>query len=60
MHHYVTPRARQVARYAEQLDFFHRAGDSVTKKQTGVVRTNCTDCLDRTNAVQAHIGQWRQ
>ena len=47
---------RKVAKYAEQLDFFHKAGPSVTKKQTGVIRTNCTDCLDRTNAVQAHIG----
>ena len=47
---------RKVAKYAEKLDFFHKAGATVTKKQTGVVRTNCTDCLDRTNAVQAHIG----
>ena len=47
---------RKVAKYAEQLDFFHKAGPSVNKKQTGVIRTNCTDCLDRTNAVQAHIG----
>eukprot|EP00963_Diacronema_lutheri_P007911 scaffold682_cov363-Pavlova_lutheri.AAC.62 len=29
-------------------------GDS---KQTGVVRTNCVDCLDRTNVVQAYIGR---
>ena len=47
---------RKVAKYAEQLDFFHSCGASLTKKQTGVIRTNCTDCLDRTNAVQSHIG----
>mmetsp|Transcript_10175 Transcript_10175/g.62019 ORF Transcript_10175/g.62019 Transcript_10175/m.62019 type:complete len:642 (+) Transcript_10175:151-2076(+) len=29
-------------------------GDS---KQTGVVRTNCVDCLDRTNVVQAYIAR---
>lgn len=26
--------------------------------QHGVVRTNCMDCLDRTNVVQSHIGKW--
>ena len=26
------------------------------RKQTGTVRTNCLDCLDRTNAVQTFIG----
>ena len=24
--------------------------------QTGVLRTNCVDCLDRTNAMQTHVG----
>ena len=28
----------------------------VTKWQTGAVRTNCMDCLDRTNAVQTYLG----
>ena len=26
------------------------------RHQTGTVRTNCLDCLDRTNAVQTMIG----
>jgi hypothetical protein len=26
--------------------------------QRGVIRTNCMDCLDRTNIVQASIGSW--
>lgn len=26
--------------------------------QSGVVRTNCMDCLDRTNVVQSSIGAW--
>ena len=26
--------------------------------QTGVVRTNCMDCLDRTNVVQSMLGRW--
>ncbi|KAK4521380.1 uncharacterized protein ATC70_011995 [Mucor velutinosus] len=28
------------------------------KEQTSVVRTNCMDCLDRTNVVQSTLGRW--
>ena len=28
----------------------------VVSMQTGIVRTNCFDCLDRTNALQTYIG----
>ena len=28
------------------------------QKQTSVIRTNCMDCLDRTNVVQSTIGRW--
>jgi hypothetical protein len=31
---------------------------TVKKKQTGVIRTNCMDCLDRTNVVQSAIAQY--
>lgn len=30
----------------------------VEEKQQGVVRTNCMDCLDRTNVVQSKIARW--
>ncbi|ODV87519.1 hypothetical protein CANARDRAFT_26918 [[Candida] arabinofermentans NRRL YB-2248] len=30
----------------------------VTKKQSHVVRTNCMDCLDRTNVVQSMMGRY--
>lgn len=30
----------------------------VRKRQTAVVRTNCMDCLDRTNVVQSMLGRW--
>ncbi|EMC94311.1 hypothetical protein BAUCODRAFT_74206 [Baudoinia panamericana UAMH 10762] len=30
----------------------------VRRKQTAVVRTNCMDCLDRTNVVQSMLGRW--
>ena len=31
--------------------------EKVLKKQTGVVRTNCMDCLDRTNVVQSVLAR---
>ncbi|KAL2125495.1 hypothetical protein VTJ04DRAFT_1860 [Mycothermus thermophilus] len=30
----------------------------VRSLQSGVVRTNCMDCLDRTNVVQSMLGRW--
>ena len=30
----------------------------VRSKQTGVVRSNCMDCLDRTNVSQSALGKW--
>lgn len=35
---------------------FHALGDSVFREQKGTIRTNCLDCLDRTNCVQTYIG----
>lgn len=32
--------------------------DSVVARQTSVVRTNCMDCLDRTNVVQSSLARW--
>ena len=39
--------------------FFHNGGDhsGKPKMQNGVARTNCIDCLDRTNAAQFVIGK---
>jgi phosphatidylinositol 4-phosphatase len=38
-----------------QLD---NASAQPTKRQQGVVRTNCLDNLDRTNVVQANLAKW--
>ncbi|XP_030375284.1 synaptojanin-1 isoform X1 [Scaptodrosophila lebanonensis] len=35
---------------------FHACGGQVLREQFGVVRTNCLDCLDRTNCVQTYLG----
>lgn len=34
------------------------SGAEILKKQSHVVRTNCMDCLDRTNVVQSMLGRW--
>ncbi|XP_013782623.1 synaptojanin-1-like [Limulus polyphemus] len=39
----------------EKFSLFHVAGGEVYQRQTGTFRTNCLDCLDRTNAVQTFI-----
>ncbi|XP_077198673.1 synaptojanin-1 isoform X4 [Paroedura picta] len=36
--------------------FFYFDGKEIQRYQSGTVRTNCLDCLDRTNSVQAFIG----
>jgi len=32
--------------------------DRNIRQQTGILRTNCMDCLDRTNVVQSAVGGW--
>ncbi|VDK39948.1 unnamed protein product [Taenia asiatica] len=39
----------------DEWGFYHVDGTEVRRLQVGVVRTNCVDCLDRTNAVQTMI-----
>lgn len=38
-----------------QFGFFHAQDGKIFKLQTGTFRTNCVDCLDRTNVVQSLI-----
>ncbi|KAK1344372.1 hypothetical protein QTO34_014939 [Cnephaeus nilssonii] len=45
----------QVQRFLD-YGFFHFDGNDVRRCQSGTVRTNCLDCLDRTNSVQAFLG----
>lgn len=50
---------QQIASSAvSQILFFHNGIDlESTQVQTGIIRTNCIDCLDRTNAAQFIIGK---
>eukprot|EP00475_Leptophrys_vorax_P010873 TRINITY_DN17435_c0_g1_i1.p1 TRINITY_DN17435_c0_g1~~TRINITY_DN17435_c0_g1_i1.p1 ORF type:complete len:374 (+),score=33.98 TRINITY_DN17435_c0_g1_i1:152-1273(+) len=44
----------QIASEIDAQGYFLQAADgTVQKRQTGIVRTNCVDCLDRTNVTQA-------
>lgn len=42
----------KVEKYLESFSLFYAAGKNVILEQTGTIRTNCLDCLDRTNCVQ--------
>merc|ERR1712025_765811 len=48
----------RLAQYQEQFSYFvlSREG-SVLGRQSGVFRTNCIDCLDRTNVVQSMLAR---
>ena len=46
---------RPVIMDQKQRFFIHVSDKNNTYYQGGVIRTNCLDCLDRTNYTQAHI-----
>ncbi|KAM9320557.1 synaptojanin-1 [Gastrophryne carolinensis] len=46
----------KVFSFLEECGFFHMDKDGVHRTQCGTIRTNCLDCLDRTNSVQAFFG----
>lgn len=37
-------------------NIFHKKTKEILGLQNGVVRTNCMDCLDRTNYIQSRLG----
>uniref|UniRef100_A0A673YRG4 phosphoinositide 5-phosphatase n=1 Tax=Salmo trutta TaxID=8032 RepID=A0A673YRG4_SALTR len=46
----------QLNKFLDDCSFFYYSGErGVTKSQSGTLRTNCLDCLDRTNSVQAYF-----
>lgn len=38
------------------FSLYHADGSNIYCMQTGTIRTNCLDCLDRTNCVQTYLG----
>nr|XP_020454055.1 synaptojanin-1 isoform X3 [Monopterus albus] len=44
----------QLSKFIEECGFFYYSGEmGIVRTQGGTIRTNCLDCLDRTNSVQA-------
>ena len=47
----ITPLQKIASNSIDRIGFFHNGTDlASTKVQKGIIRTNCIDCLDRTNA----------
>ncbi|XP_060515948.1 synaptojanin-1 [Cylas formicarius] len=46
----------KVEQQFEEFSFYQAEGTKVVSLQTGTIRTNCLDCLDRTNCVQTFFG----
>ncbi|GAX76741.1 hypothetical protein CEUSTIGMA_g4188.t1 [Chlamydomonas eustigma] len=47
----------QISSDMSRYGYFLHTPKGVVSKQMGVVRTNCIDCLDRTNVVQGMLGR---
>ncbi|XP_070565612.1 synaptojanin-1-like [Ptychodera flava] len=47
---------RKLRPHVNRFEYFYTEEENVKKLQSGTVRTNCLDCLDRTNAVQTFLG----
>uniref|UniRef100_A0A672GCR6 phosphoinositide 5-phosphatase n=1 Tax=Salarias fasciatus TaxID=181472 RepID=A0A672GCR6_SALFA len=44
----------QLSKFVDECGFFYYSGETgIARTQGGTIRTNCLDCLDRTNSVQA-------
>ncbi|RUS89988.1 hypothetical protein EGW08_002255, partial [Elysia chlorotica] len=46
----------RIMKHMTHFDFFYTESEDIKHQQTGTIRTNCLDCLDRTNATQTMIG----
>jgi len=57
----LTPALDSMGWYHSQSTGLNGVGAGEVKvlaKQNGVIRTNCMDCLDRTNVTQSALGRW--
>ena len=48
---------RLILPMVDEMAWFRVQGDDILTNQNGVVRSNCIDCLDRTNVVQSALGR---
>lgn len=54
----LTPSLEAMGWYHSQSTGPGLANVNVISKQKGVIRTNCMDCLDRTNVTQSALARW--
>eukprot|EP01135_Chromosphaera_perkinsii_P007233 Nk52_evm41s745 gene=Nk52_evmTU41s745 len=47
----------RISPFIDEMGYFVGDTESAEKEQCGVLRTNCLDCLDRTNVTQMHFGR---
>ncbi|PNF23669.1 hypothetical protein B7P43_G02500 [Cryptotermes secundus] len=52
----LTKLKAKVEKYMKSFSLFYAKDDEVISEQKGTIRTNCLDCLDRTNCVQTFFG----
>lgn len=45
-----------IDKYYDDMGIFSAKGNDIYNIQKGVIRTNCLDCLDRTNSIQTFVG----
>ncbi|RZB41639.1 Syja N, DUF1866, and/or Exo endo phos domain containing protein [Asbolus verrucosus] len=46
----------KVDQQLQEFSYYHANANTIYSLQTGTIRTNCLDCLDRTNCVQTFFG----
>ncbi|XP_018568714.1 synaptojanin-1 [Anoplophora glabripennis] len=46
----------KIEQQIQDFSFYHAVNNTIYSLQTGTIRTNCLDCLDRTNCVQTFFG----
>ncbi|WRT70889.1 uncharacterized protein IL334_007888 [Kwoniella shivajii] len=63
--HSINPSSSQYGQPQHHSTFQHQQQQQTSKndtvilsKQGGVIRSNCMDCLDRTNVAQSALGRW--
>lgn len=47
---------QKVEQQLQEFGYYHANGNDIFSVQSGTIRTNCLDCLDRTNCVQTFFG----
>lgn len=47
---------KTIEKHYDNISIFSAKGSDIYNIQKGIIRTNCLDCLDRTNSIQSFVG----